>query len=142
MFSFFLLILFYAQPIAYQQINDRHYRSLRSQSAEKQLDSGPESGTGLLATDNYEDNYIDAGMRTTNSRSSLHIEVLSSQSKVRIAIDGTVALESSSEGTSASGSSAVQHSKGRGIHVLVLSQIDGKVRNIHFRFFFFACSQF
>jgi len=112
---------------AYQQINDRHYRSLRSQSAEKQMDNGLDSG--LLSTDNYEDNYIDS-IRTTNSRSSLHIEVLSSQSKVRITIDGTTALENSSEGsitTTVSGSSAVQHSKGRGIHVLVLSQVDGQV---------------
>lgn len=57
----------------------------------------------------------------------LHIEVLSSQTKVRVEIDGTVALENSSEGASPSGSTAVQHSKGRGIHVLVLSQVDGKV---------------
>ena len=45
-----------------------------------------------------------------------------------VTIDGTVALENSSEGASISGSSAVQHSKGRGIHVLVLSEVDGKVK--------------
>ena len=78
---------------AYQQlkINDRHYRSLRSQSAEKQLDNGLDSN--LILTDNYEDNYIDAVTRkTSNSRSSLHIEVLSSQSKVTGKIETKTAI--------------------------------------------------
>lgn len=56
---------------------------------------------------------FDNGIAREGMPSTITIEVLSSQAKVQVTVDGTTILDDSEPG------------KGRGIHVLVLNEVNG-----------------